>query len=73
MPISRLASRFAIEVCDYAIISNHFHLVLHVDAEAVESWAFDEVLNRWIMLHKGSAVGHKYKAGKTLTGLSRAV
>ena len=31
--IKELANQFAIDVCAYAIMSNHYHLVLHVDSE----------------------------------------
>lgn len=64
--IEHLSSVFAIEVCAYAVMSNHFHLVLHVDAESSELWSFDEVIDRWLTLYKGPDVAHKYKAGEAL-------
>jgi putative transposase len=32
-----LSKRFAIDICAYAVMSNHTHLVLHVDAEQAQA------------------------------------
>jgi len=40
-----LSQVFAIDICAYAIMSNHAHIVLRVDEE--KAWSTDEVLNRW--------------------------
>ena len=64
--IKELSSIFAIEVCAYAIMSNHFHLVLHVDTVGAKQWSSDEVIDRWLQLYSGPAVAQKYKAGATL-------
>ena len=42
-----LSQGFAIHVCAYAIMSNHYHLVLHVDRELALSWSDEEVNKRW--------------------------
>jgi len=42
-----LSSIFAIEVCAYAVLSNHYHTVLYVDAKRAERWTDDEVIHRW--------------------------
>lgn len=65
--IKLLSSVFAIDVCAYAIMSNHFHLVLHVDTERARSWSQDEVIDRWLTLYTGPVVVHRYRAGATLT------
>ncbi len=64
--IKQLSSIFAIDVCAYAVMSNHFHLVLHVDVEKAQAWSFDEVVERWLTLYKGPQIAHKYKSGETL-------
>ena len=64
--IQFLSSVFAIDVCAYAIMSNHFHLVLHVDVQSAQDWSSDEVIDRWLSLYKGPNVAHKYKAGEPL-------
>ena len=42
-----LARYFAVEVDAFAIMSNHFHLVLFYDPLASESWSDAEVAYRW--------------------------
>jgi REP element-mobilizing transposase RayT len=37
---------FAIDVCAYAVMSNHTHIVLHVNAQQAKSWSVIEVLER---------------------------
>src|SRR5215467_6878189 len=42
-----LTEAFAINICAYAVMSNHYHLVLHVDADKATSWKEEEVKQRW--------------------------
>jgi hypothetical protein len=42
-----LSSIFAIDIACYAIMSNHYHLIVHIDKERAFSWSQDEVLLRW--------------------------
>jgi len=65
--IKVLSSVFAIDVCAYAIMSNHFHLVLHIDTQRAQTWSSDEVIDRWLKLTTGPIVAHRYKAGLSLT------
>ncbi|MYE13757.1 MAG: transposase [Gammaproteobacteria bacterium] len=45
--MKRLARCFAVEIFGYAVMSNHFHLVLRYDPKACESWTDEEVARRW--------------------------
>ena len=69
--IKHLSSVFAIDVCAYAIMSNHFHLVLHIDVDQAGAWTFDEVIDHWLALYKGPEVAHKYKVGEPLRALDQ--
>lgn len=42
-----LAQFFAIEVEAYAIMSNHFHLVVYYDPKAAYTWSNEQVVERW--------------------------
>ena len=43
-----LARCFAVEIYAYAVMSNHFHIVLHYDPNACQTWSDEEVARRWI-------------------------
>lgn len=45
--IEELSCVFAIEVAAYAVMSNHYHIVLRVDVEGAEAWNSLEVIERW--------------------------
>ena len=45
-----LASMFAVDVAAYAVMSNHYHLVLHVDRARARRWTREEVVAQWTML-----------------------
>jgi REP element-mobilizing transposase RayT len=45
--LQQLASIFAIDVCGYAVMSNHLHLVLRARPDLVEDWADAEIALRW--------------------------
>jgi REP element-mobilizing transposase RayT len=56
----KLADVFAIDVCAYAVMSNHTHIVLHVNQQQAEAWSIQEVLERWHRLHKGTLLTQMY-------------
>ncbi|MEL0635841.1 transposase [Marinomonas sp. TI.3.20] len=61
-----LASVFSIDICAYAVMTNHLHVVLHIDSEKVKHWSVFEVLERWHRIHKGTAFTQQYLAGGSL-------
>lgn len=44
---------YAIDICAYAVMSNHYHVVLQVDRERALAWSNEEVVERWMQLYKG--------------------
>src|SRR5215510_1105776 len=50
--LQRLSQLFAINICAYAVMSNHYHLVVFVDTERVKGWSEREVVRRWTQLFK---------------------
>ncbi len=44
------AAVFAVEILAYAIMSNHFHLVMRVKPELARGWSAHEVAERWRIL-----------------------
>jgi REP element-mobilizing transposase RayT len=45
-----LAAIFAIEVCAYAIMANHYHTILRTRPDIVAGWTDWEVATRWLTL-----------------------
>ena len=46
--LHQLSRAYAIELHAYAIMSNHFHLVIYYDPNAAAGWSDDELADRWI-------------------------
>ena len=42
-----LAEVFTVELCAYAVMSNHYHLVIHINQNKALSLTHDEVISRW--------------------------
>ncbi|NDO76596.1 transposase, partial [Shewanella sp. SE1] len=53
--IRQLSSIFCIDVCAYAVMSNHYHLVLKIDLAAQQSLSPFEVIERWTGLFSGNS------------------
>ena len=58
--MEQLAGVFAVDVAAYAVMSNHFHQVVRVDAERAQAWSQDEVLRRWTKLYTGPELVQQY-------------
>ena len=56
----RLAAIFSLDVAAYAVMSNHYHIVLRVDAERAKNWSVEEVLQRWTQLFTGPVLVQRY-------------
>jgi putative transposase len=65
------AGCFAIDICAYAVMSNHYHVVLRVDEERSRVWSDHEVIQRWCALFKGPIVAQRYLADDSLTAAER--
>ena len=62
-----LGEIFAIDIAAYAVMSNHYHVVLHVDQARCRSWDRDEVIRRWRRLHMGDPLVRRYLRGELQT------
>ena len=61
-----LSEVFAIDVCAYAVMSNHTHMVLFVDESTAKAWTSIEVIERWHQLFKGTLLTQKYCRGEEI-------
>lgn len=51
--LHQLAGVFAINICAYAVMSNHFHGVVQIDSQRAQRWSPEEVAQRWVQLFSG--------------------
>jgi REP element-mobilizing transposase RayT len=70
--IRLLSSLFAIDICAYAVMSNHYHLVLKICPEQLTDVTDDEILDRWCALFKGPLLVQQYRSGDSLTTAERS-
>ncbi|MGH8178370.1 MAG: transposase [Steroidobacter sp.] len=61
---TRLSSMFAIDICAYAIMSNHYHLVVRVDVDCARNWAAAEVVERWTQLFSKPPLIERWEQGR---------
>ena len=48
--IRELGNSFAVGIYAYAVMSNHLHVVMSVEPDALAEWKDDEVAERWLRL-----------------------
>ena len=61
--LKELGKVFAIDICAYAVLSNHYHVVLHVDAQRARGWTEGQVMRRWKLLFSLPTLVERYKSG----------
>jgi hypothetical protein len=66
--LQQLAGVFAVDVAAYAVMSNHFHVVVRIDAERVRGWDADEVLRRWTRVFAGPPLVQRFLADRQALG-----
>jgi len=67
-----LSSLFAIDICAYAVMSNHYHLALKICPEQLADRCEDEIIDRWCALFKGPLLIQNYRNGEDLKPFERA-
>jgi len=63
-----LAEVFAIDLCGYAVMSNHYHLVLRINQKKALDWTDQEVAERWMQLFSGPLIVKRWIKGQTEEG-----
>ena len=71
--IHLLSSIFAIDVCAYAVMSNHYHIVVRLSPEQIQDASDQEVCRRWQCLFKGSLLFQQHCEGKPLKDFEQVV
>ena len=67
-----LGSVFSIDICAFAVMSNHTHVVLHIDKEQALNWSELEVLERWHKLYSGTLLTQRFMHQPLRDDMSKA-
>jgi REP element-mobilizing transposase RayT len=70
--IRLLASLFAIDICAYAVMSNHYHLVLKLCPGQLNDLSDAQIMDRWCALFKGPLLIQRHRQGDPLSAPERA-
>ena len=62
-----LSSIFSVSICAYAVMSNHYHLVVRLNPEEANAWSDQDVLDRWTSLFRGPLLVQRQLAGEVLS------
>jgi hypothetical protein len=63
--LAQLCGVFAIDCATYAVMSNHYHLTLGVDAMRARGWSDTEVVERWGRLFRLPLLIERWRNGST--------
>jgi REP element-mobilizing transposase RayT len=64
--IRLLSSVFAVDIAAYAVMANHYHLVVKLSPDGVIPLTDDKVLEHWCCLYKGAPLVQRYMDGQDL-------
>lgn len=65
--IKLLCSVFSVDLCAYAIMSNHYHIVVRINADEVKQWSDEEVARRWMQVFSGPLLMQQYLMNANMT------
>ncbi len=64
-----LSSIFCIDLCAYAVMSNHYHLVVKLNPDLASEWSDEDVLDRWTTLFRGPLLVQQFQSGQSLASV----
>ena len=62
--LAQLRSIFTIEIAAYAVMSNHYHLVVFIDQKRAKELTQNEVVERWTQLFRCPPIVERWRSGK---------
>ncbi len=64
--ILRLSSIFLIDIAAFAVLSNHYHVVLHVNQSDCADASAESIVRRWHCIYSGTESSQKFITGEPL-------
>jgi REP element-mobilizing transposase RayT len=61
--MTELTSIFTIEICAYAVLSNHYHLVVYVNQKGAGELSKADVVERWVKLCRAPPLVERWRNG----------
>ena len=71
--MKQLTDVFSIGIASYAIMSNHYHVIVRIDRDQVLQWSDDEVIERWLSLFAGNVIVNRWRSGERLSKAEESV
>ena len=65
--LHKLSTVFCIDLCGYAVMNNHTHVVLRIQPKQAQNLSDLEVVQRWHTIFKGTLLTQQYITGMHLT------
>jgi len=69
--LKMLTQVFAVDVCSYAVMSNHYHVVLKLSPASANDWSNKNIVERWEQLFCGNEHTRAYLSDDALTEHSK--
>ena len=69
--LQQLSQIFAIDVCSYAVMSNHYHVILKLNPDELKDWDNMTVVKRWHQLFSGNEYSRSFEAGELLSPMAQ--
>lgn len=63
--LTQLTQMFAIDIAAFAIMSNHYHLVVRVDVVKAAGWSAKDIADRWQSLFRLPVLVERYLGGQS--------
>ena len=71
--MKQLTDVFSIGIASYAIMSNHYHIIVRIDRDQALQWSDNEVVDRWLSLFAGNVIVNRQRSGVRLSKAEESV
>ncbi len=68
-----LSKAFCIDIAAYAVMSNHYHVILKVNTELASALTDSELIDRWSLIYKPSEMVCRYRSGAEVSDAEQLI